>query len=160
MKIEFKILMLLNVLLYQTEVIFCQEIKPLKLSESAPDFYFETVAGSTNGPIRLSNLKKKLIILDFWSKSCSACIAGFPRLNDLQKRFGSAISILLVTENNMEDYKMLKERSAILNSIELPIVLSEPRARKYFPNTFLPYQVWLDENLKVVALTDGYNTNQ
>ena len=41
-----------------------------------------------NENITLSNLRGKVILLDFWFKNCSPCIESVPRLNAINKKYG------------------------------------------------------------------------
>ncbi|MBX3256613.1 MAG: TlpA family protein disulfide reductase [Chitinophagaceae bacterium] len=53
----------------------------------------------------LYGYRGKLVMLDFWIKSCGPCLASFPYLNELQERFGTdKFQILSInTEDGIED---------------------------------------------------------
>lgn len=53
---------------------------------SAPAFTVKTVEGKT---LKLSDLRNKPVILDFWATWCGPCRASMPDLNDMQARYAS-----------------------------------------------------------------------
>ncbi|HKD82600.1 MAG TPA: TlpA disulfide reductase family protein [Candidatus Angelobacter sp.] len=55
------------------------------VGKAAPDFELTTTEGST---LRLSDLKGKVVVLNFWATWCEPCIVEIPRLVSLQKKYG------------------------------------------------------------------------
>ena len=83
--------------------------------------------------VSLYQYRGKIVMLDFWIKSCGPCIASFPYLNSLQKKFGAdKFQLLSVnTEDTKEDiaffykknkpiYKMLFEGGGLVDSYGIP----------------------------------------
>ncbi|UPZ37479.1 TlpA family protein disulfide reductase [Sphingobacterium sp. PCS056] len=61
--------------------------------------------------IKFSDLKGKLIILDFWSTGCAACIAGMPKFELIQNRFDQdAIVIFVNSKRNKDTPEKIKAR--------------------------------------------------
>lgn len=49
---------------------------------------------------------KKPVLLEFWIKNCGYCMIAFPKMEQLQKRFGNDVEILAVnTEDKIDDIK-------------------------------------------------------
>lgn len=52
------------------------------------------------GVSSLEDLRGKWVILDFWTKGCSGCVATFPKLHEMQRDFGDKVRIVLVGNND------------------------------------------------------------
>jgi thiol-disulfide isomerase/thioredoxin len=52
--------------------------------QSSPDFEFITLAGEY---ISSSNLRGKIIVLDFWSTDCTPCRKSMPQMEELYKKY-------------------------------------------------------------------------
>ena len=134
--------------------------KGLKVGDTMPDIPLGTVVNNYTGKTRFSDFKGKLVILDFWSTGCSNCIADFPYMEGLQKRFGDKIQIFLV--NPFDTKNQIEERMRDQYKMKMPnlpsIVTDYPYAgtnwHEYFDSTSslfkslpcrrLPNHVWID----------------
>jgi thiol-disulfide isomerase/thioredoxin len=108
--------------------------------------------------IHLSDLKGKLVILDFWSTWCGACIEAFPKMHRLQEEFGQQLQVILVNTFPHDDIKKVQsffERRKALTgkSVELPYSLSQSSLPAYFPFAFIPHYVWINKSGKIIATT-------
>ncbi|HKZ67934.1 MAG TPA: TlpA disulfide reductase family protein [Chitinophagaceae bacterium] len=57
----------------------------IKQNTVAPDWRLPYV--DNNDSITLSNLKDKVILLEFWIKNCGYCVAAVPKLNSLMEKY-------------------------------------------------------------------------
>lgn len=71
----------------------------------AADFNFIDIAGK---PLKLSALRGKVVILDFWATWCPPCRMEIPGFIELQKQYGKdglvVVGIALDDEGKVKDY--------------------------------------------------------
>ncbi len=104
-------------------------------SRRAPDFELPNLEGKK---IKLSDFRGKVVILNFWSKSCPPCLEEMPSLAELGQELQYRDDIVLLTVTTDES----KEDAAqTLSSILGP----------YLKNGRPPFEVLLDPEAKVVA---------
>lgn len=124
------------------------------------EYLFSETRNYKGKRLKWSDLRdKKLIILDFWSKSCSACIGAFPKMQKLQEQFGTDIRVILITPDSEKELARLFEKSENVKNTPLPIVMNDTAFSKtLFPHNTVPYHVWLTGDGKVVATVNSHET--
>lgn len=132
--------------------------KGLSIGDVVPDVTLVNLLNYPTITAKLSDFKGKLIIIDFWNKWCSSCIAYFPKMEKMQESFSNKIQVLLVTNNTTEELKSLFEKSPIVKSTTLPFVIGDSILNNFFPHTSVPYHVWIDESGIVRELTSAEST--
>ncbi len=65
----------------------------LATGATAPDFTTTTLDGAT---LRLSDLRGKVVLLDFWATWCVLCRGAFPGLKELQRNFGASGDLVIL----------------------------------------------------------------
>lgn len=136
--------------------------KRLYIGDTVPmeSIVFNDVRNYPGGKAKLSDFRGKYIILDFWNRYCSVCIASFPKMERLQQQFRDDIQILLVTGDSKKDFNEILEKSPILKNTKQPIVIGDSLlVKKLFPHSSVPYHVWLDRVGNVVATTYPQETS-
>ncbi|MNK97146.1 Thiol-disulfide oxidoreductase ResA [compost metagenome] len=139
-----------------------RQFKRLYIGDTVPmeSIVFNNVRNYPGGKAKLSDFKGKYIIIDFWTKGCTACIAAFPHMEELQNQFKEDIQVLLVTKNSEEELALLSKNSMNLKNTRLPVVIGDQiLATQLFPHESVPFHVWLDKAGKVVATTYAQETN-
>lgn len=81
-----------------------------------------------NSPIQLSQLKGKVVVLNFWFVECAPCIKEMPELNELVKKYqGKDVEFVAITYNEKSqvtdflkrhqfDYKQIVDAQNIIDS--------------------------------------------
>ncbi len=79
---------------------------------------------NTGGPIRMKDLKGKIVLLDFWTYCCINCIHVMPDLARLEKKYANQLVVIGVHSAKFDTEKDSKNiREAILRyHIEHPVV--------------------------------------
>ena len=77
-----------------------KELATVKVGEVAPDFKLKTTAGKD---LRLSDLRGKWVIIDFWGSWCSWCIKDFPAMKKFYAANKKRVEILGVNHNDTYD---------------------------------------------------------
>lgn len=126
--------------------------------EAVPDMVFGHVESWNNKPVRFSDFKGKLLILDFWTTNCAPCIGAMPKMEEIQKLFPDKIQVILVTRNTKAAVASLTQRSKILQRNTLPTITNDTLLEKLFPYTGTPTHVWIGKDGKLLFVTGGYNT--
>lgn len=63
----------------------------------APDFTLNNINGK---PLKMSSLKGKYVVLDFWGSWCGWCIKGFPKMKEYYQKYKGKFEILGVDCND------------------------------------------------------------
>ncbi|MGJ1247602.1 MULTISPECIES: TlpA family protein disulfide reductase [Sphingobacterium] len=109
--------------------------------------------------IKFSDLKGKLILLDFWATWCPSCIEGFPHLEDVLTINKDEIAVLLVnstqtkdTQKRVQDLKK-KYKTAYGFQTSLPYLFGDTIFQQLFPHNAVPHVVWINKDGILVANT-------
>lgn len=129
--------------------------KSLNIGNYIPEVVTQDVLNYSSPQLRLSALKGKLIILDFWGVHCSACIREMPEMQAFQEKFKDQIQVLLVTTDSKADIQKLSKTSKSFAKIKLPIVYNDHVLSELFPSTAYGLHVWIGKNGAVRYRTTG-----
>jgi thiol-disulfide isomerase/thioredoxin len=84
-----------------------KSLKNEMLSEAAPEFHLKYPNGNS---VKLSDLKGKVVVLDFWATWCQPCIASLPKLQEMHDKYKSNPEVVILAVDKQERGNTLKER--------------------------------------------------
>ena len=120
----------------------------------APDFELKLL-DAKGKTMKLSGLKGKAVILDFWATYCQPCKIEMPWFVDLQKQYGPQGLQVVGVATDDEDEKTISEFSKKMG-VNYPILLgTENVAQSYGGLPGLPTTFFIDRSGKVVAREVG-----
>jgi len=161
-------LIFLSLSLFYRPAIYSQvkeiTFKEIKVGDKIPDILLHAINDKKFENKRFSDLKGKLIILDFWSTHCLDCIAAFPKMEMLQEKYKGQVQVFIV--NIMESQEEIEDhlRKLGLKNIRLPnlpsIVKSGAKElSQFFPHQAEPFHVWIDMSNIVKLKGSELNTH-
>jgi len=119
---------------------------------NAPDFVLTDLQGR---PVKLSDLRGKAVVLNFWATWCAPCKAEIPLFVELQRRYGA--QGLQIVGVNMDDGDQNDvQKFATENRINYPILFGQDKvAQQYGGIDFLPTTFYIDRNGVVMERVFG-----
>jgi thiol-disulfide isomerase/thioredoxin len=123
----------------------------------APDFELPKVGGGT---AKLSDYRGKLVLLNFWTKTCRPCLEEMPSIAGLAKALAPHEDMVLLTistDDNVAD--ALDTLKSVLGGTEPPFVVMVDSESKVVADKFgtklFPETWFIDRNGVIRARVDG-----
>lgn len=140
-------------------------IQPLKVGDSVPNILLTHMGNYKSNTLSLHDFKDRLVILDFWSTWCSACMDAMPHMQTLQSQFNNQMQILLVNTFDGDSLPKVisvfkKRETRTGNKVTLPYSLMQTKLLEYFPHRFVPHYVWILNGRMVAATSKDEVTAQ
>lgn len=159
LKICFLLCLCLNFRVSAQEASSTTHASRIQTGDTVPDVRITGISGlrlngKARSAVQLSELRGKLLILDFWATWCAPCRAMVPVMDSLQRVFRDHVLFLPVT------YQTEAETGPVLNALQkikpfnLPGVTGDKALHRLFPHSTLPHYVWIDEKGTLRAITE------
>ncbi len=126
-----------------------------ELGKPVPNYTFSHILNSEANEISISDLKGKVVILEFWATWCGACIPAMKKLDSLQNDFKDEVEIITVSEESRERLQKYIESS----NTSLRIV-SDTAHSANFKYRVIPHSIIIDKDGMVRAITSPENINK
>lgn len=136
-------------------------IEPFYIGDRIPDLPLLRIINYKDSVTTLSSFGDKLIILDFWSIHCRACIEKFPFIDSIQQANKARLQFILVTFDPREKVVPFLRRYDSLNHtrFSLPIVCGDGVLIYLFRHYAVPHYALIapDGRLLAQSHTDFMN---
>ena len=136
------------------------ELKKKLINKPAPDFTLFDLDGKK---VKLSDLKGKVVILDFWATWCGPCKASFPLMKKAQEKYASNPDVVFLFVNTMESVENPKENAAkFIKANKYPfhvLIDKDSEVSKLYGIKGIPSKVFIDKKGNFRLLAMGFNEN-
>ena len=120
--------------------------------QPAPDF---TLTDSTGAPVKLSALKGKVVLLDFWATWCHGCQIEIPWYMEFQNRYGKDGLAAMGVSMDEEGWKAVKPYLQD-HKLNYPVVVgTKAVATEYGGLPSLPVTLLIDRSGNIAELHAG-----
>jgi thiol-disulfide isomerase/thioredoxin len=130
-----------------------QSLPPVQAPRgTARPFAVRTLDGRT---LRLTELRGRPVILDFWATWCAPCRAGMPVLSTMQGRYGSR-GLLIVGLSVDDEMPQTVRRFAERLGLRFPVAMaSEEMLDDFGPIRSIPTTIFIDRRGRIVRRVVG-----
>lgn len=127
--------------------------EPLPEGSPAPDWSLPTLTGDT---IRLADLKGKVVLLDFFYKSCAPCCAAMPVLQNLHEKYKDKGFVMLGIDPIDDPEKDEMADFLAKRGITYTILFSERELSTTYRIAGYPTLYFLDREGKIAKIHRGF----
>lgn len=140
--------------------IFEDKKKPLQNGEKVSDFKGKFLLNNQK-EFNLHDFSGKIIILDFWYRTCPPCIKSIPDLNNIHKKYKSK-DVKLFGINDIDTDSISQEQLipfSKINNIKYPIVLVDNLISEKYKVIGYPTLYVINKKGEIVYSKLGYSKN-
>lgn len=135
--------------------------RPLAIGDHLPDLTLRNVLHYETPVLKLSDLKRKAIIIDFWATWCAPCVKMVPKMDSLQIKYADRLQFISVSTQPAATvsafYKRIEQQQKL--HITVPSVTDDRTLSALFPYQYLPHYVWINKEGIVTNFTSFDQVN-
>ncbi|WP_428328171.1 TIGR03435 family protein [Mucilaginibacter sp.] len=122
----------------------------VKNGEPVPDINFTTILNAPLKTTKLSQLKGKVVLIEFWATWCGSCIVAMPHLKQLQQKYAGKLQVITITD---ETVKRTQQFLSVKPSNLWFAVDTSNTIARLFPHQLIPHTVLISADGKLIANT-------
>lgn len=120
--------------------------------KKAPEVGFPKIINSEISSMgSLSEIKGKVIVIEFWSTTCKGCVDSIPHINELSEKFKDKVFFISATKEDEDKIKNFIKNKKI--DIKTPIALESKEAFEKFNVSWIPRTIVIDTSSCVALET-------
>lgn len=104
-----------------------------RVNKPSIDFTLKSLDGKT---VKLSGLRGKVVVLDFWATWCGPCVSSFPTLQKIYDKYKDNTNVVILAVNTWENAKGAEREDLVKKFMEkkkytFPVLFDENCVEKY-----------------------------
>jgi thiol-disulfide isomerase/thioredoxin len=153
----------LNKLAAEAKANVMESLKKEMLNKPAPDFNLKDFDGNF---VKLSDLKGKVVVVDFWATWCGPCKMSFPALQKVYNKYKENPDILILALDTWEREKSVPEKEKKVkefiaeNKYSFKVLFDDADIVGKYEVTGIPTKFIIDKNGMMQFKTIGFNSEQ
>lgn len=126
------------------------------VGKPAPDFGDEGLDGK---PLKLSGLKGRVVLLDFWATWCGPCVQAIPHVQELSERFKDR-PVTVIGVNQDHGNKAAVEKFVEKRALTFPQFMDDGEVGRAYSVSGIPCSVLIDQEGLVQKVSVGFMPGQ
>jgi cytochrome c biogenesis protein CcmG/thiol:disulfide interchange protein DsbE len=120
----------------------------IKIGTRVPVFALKTMAGER---VTDQSLEGQIVIMNFWSTSCSSCVKELPELQKVAESSQATVIGVALDEEGWRTIRPYLDH----HQVTFRVVLGDEALFERFNGDVIPYTLLLDRSLRVVKIYRG-----
>lgn len=150
MKLQFNLVIVIGLVLAASG---CGDGPTARPGNQAPRFSLRTLDGTT---VNNDTLKGQIVLLSFWSTTCSPCVREIPHLQQIEASSKAKVIGIALDPGGAKTVQRFVEK----HRIKYSVAVGDEELFQRFDGYALPYSLLLDRSHRVVKIYRGAVTRQ